>query len=165
MKEIKLTKGKTAIVDDEDYEYLNSFNWQANKYCHSDKYRAMRKTTVGGKKVYLLMHRVILCAKSGQKVDHKDGDGLNNRRSNIRIATTRQNTANRITRNKLGYKGVIKGNNGRYRASIRDHRQKNMKYLGTFDDIEDAARAYDNTAIEIFGEFAYLNFPDSENLA
>jgi hypothetical protein len=94
--------------------------------------------------------------------DHINGDGLDNRRTNLRQATPTQNNANCGIRghNTSGYKGVSlrpdRGN--RWRATIRIH---GLQYfLGLFDDVEDAARAYDAAALELFGDFARLNFPE-----
>ena len=158
MKEIRLTQGKVALVDDCDYEYLSQFRWHAAKNCRV--FYAARGTFRGGKGKSMLMHRVILAAQKGEQVDHIDHDGLNNRRDNLRICTTAQNAANK--RKDTGtislYKGVDwhKGNKAwRARVSLKGKRIE----IGHFHREEDAARTYDAKAKELFGQFASLNFP------
>lgn len=87
-------------------------------------------------------------------VDHRNGDGLDNRRANLRPATAAQNAANQqlSIANTTGYKGVSLYRNGRFRASIQ------RRHLGYFDTAADAARAYDAAALDLFGDFAHLNF-------
>lgn len=107
-KQIPLTQGKFAIVDDEDFERVNQFRWTAVK--HEITWYAHRNTHkdegISQKKIYL--HRFILCPSSDIEVDHIDGDGLNCRRSNMRLATSSQNKMNRDRHgdNVSGYKGV-----------------------------------------------------------
>ena len=102
------------------------------------------------------MHRVILNAPPGREVDHINRNGLDNRRSNLRLATHAQNEANKPPRGE--YKGAYWcKKSGRWRASIRvDGR---LRHMGRFATREEAARVYDDAALEAFGEFAYLNFP------
>ena len=149
--EIALTHGKVAIVDRADLPLLEDRQWRA--------------TCIGGKYWYaasgrVFMHRLILGVPKGIVVDHVNHNSLDNRRENLRPATTAQNIANQ--RHKRGgsskYKGVCwNKQRGYWIAQIK----VNWKavYLGLFDSEEDAARAYDVAAIEAFGEFAYLNFP------
>jgi len=110
-----------------------------------------RKTTIR-------MHRFILSAKAGDLVDHRDGDGLNNQKVNLRLATTAQNGRNQRRRadNRSGFKGV-KANGSKWMARIRANNQR--IFIGNFSTKEDAARAYDAVARLLFGEFARLNFP------
>lgn len=148
MREIPLTQGKVALVDDEEFERLAGFKWRVMKTPYN--YYAARGHDT-------LMHRSLLCAKAGQDVDHKNGNGLDNRRDNLRLCTRGQNNANthKPTRNSLGYRGVNK--NGRNFCAMI---QVNLKriYLGTFTSTEEAAREYDRAARTHFGEFAKLNF-------
>lgn len=146
-----MTKGKVAIVDSEDYEYLSLFKW----YAHSQGYAA-RDTKVNGKRVTLLMHRVIMEAKDGEQVDHRNEDKLYNCRCNLRIADFSQNDCNKSIRkdNKSGYKGVYR-KRGKYAAEIRKNKIK--YFLGYFDNPEDAARMYNFWALDLHGEFANLN--------
>ena len=100
-------------------------------------------------------------APDGMVVDHIDGNSLNNRRSNLRICTPRQNTANRAkTRNGTSrFKGVhFCTRDRKWRAQIGVDGAR--RFIGDFDDEVEAARAYDRKAAELFGEFAYLNFPE-----
>lgn len=151
MKKISLTKGLFATVDDEDFNYLNQWKWYANK-CGS-KYRVMRKT---GSYKLLYMHRFILKASQNMQVDHINGDSLDNRRSNLRLATNAQNSANRKTiKSLIGYRGVTR-NGYNYSASITVNRKH--IHLGTFSTAIEAAKVYDRNAILNFGEYACLNF-------
>jgi hypothetical protein len=153
MREIPLTNSdKTTTVDDEDYECLSKFQWRLdNGYvtlCHSDP------------RTYL--HRHLINTPDGMVTDHIDGNPLNNQKANLRIASDAQNNANRgpTKRNKSGFKGVcsITGCKNKYQASINIRGR--ATYLGSFDDPEEAARAFDRKALELWGEFAHLNFPE-----
>lgn len=144
MKTIPLTKGQVALVDDSDYEELSKFKWVAiaSKYT----FYAIRRT--GGKNIS--MHRQIL---SGSLIDHKDGNGLNNQRSNLRVATRSQNGANRRRdeTNTTGFKGVH-----RHRDAFCAQIWINgvQKYLGRFPTPEKAHEAYKSAATKLYGEFA-----------
>lgn len=108
MKEIKLSQGKVAIVDDADYEWLSKFKWSAFRANQDgSRYYAFRKCMVRRKIV--MMHREILDAPKGRSVDHIDHNGLNNCRSNIRLVTSGENSRNVLmsSRNKSGVIGVI----------------------------------------------------------
>lgn len=107
------------------------------------------------------MHREIMQAPAGMVVDHIDGNGLNNRRSNLRLCTRMQNSRNRRKNrdSTTEFKGVWRDKRtGRCYAQIR-FKGKNL-YVGVFDTAIEAARAYDRKALELFAEFAHLNFPD-----
>lgn len=155
--EIPLTGGLVAVVDAQDAaRILGMGAWQTTRYPHvtyarKSLYRAGRYTSVN-------MHSVILGVPL---VDHVNGDGLDNRRANLRPATVGENALNRSRRsdNTSGYKGVSRnGDNGRWRAYInRDGRRLS---LGSFGSAEEAARAYDTAALELHGAFARLNFPE-----
>ena len=100
-------------------------------------------------------------APKGMVVDHIDGNGLNNRKSNLRICTKAQNVHNSRPRTNTSskYKGVF-WNKANKKWSATIHKGDKWTYIGGFDDEKEAARAYDRKAAEFFGEFAYLNFPE-----
>jgi hypothetical protein len=151
MKSIPLTKGKFALVDDGDYEYLNQFKWQL----HDVSY-AKRGKQRGGKYITILMHREIIKPPAGMGVDHINGNPLDNRRENLRVCEQSQNTANRglNKKNSSGMIGVHKSH-GKWRACIKVNYQ-NIN-LGHFDNLEDAVKARDEAAKKYRGEFARLN--------
>jgi hypothetical protein len=151
MKEIPLTKGKMTIVDDEDYEWLSQSKWHA---CFSRGKWYARTCTSDGKIVR--MHRLIMNAVDGVEIDHKDGDGLHNWRSNLRECTRSQNMRNVRATSSSGYKGVSPIPYGRWRARI--YLDGHEVRLGHFLSPEEAARAYDVKARELFGPFARTNF-------
>lgn len=159
MRYISLTQGKQAIVDDEDFERINKFNWHVHK--HKNGWYAVRrgKRPNGSKnQPAIYMHREILgIIFSGGLIDHKDGDGLNNQKNNLRNADYAQNRANsQPTYNKSSrYKGLSKDKrNGTWMVKIQKGKPT---YLGIFKDEKEAAIAYNKKAIELFGEFAKLN--------
>ena len=161
MKEIKLTQGKVALVDDEDYPKLSKFTWYAQKSSTSTRYYARRSYFLkSGRKVGRLMHRVILGLRNPKiTVDHKDLNGLNNQRHNLRIANGAQQIANAgmYKNNKSGFKGVCWSTQAKkWVATVTLGRNF---FLGHFRDRKAAARAYDREARKLFGEFARVNFP------
>lgn len=157
-KEIPLTQGKVAIVDAADYEWLIQWKWHIENQGHICY--AVRCLWLGNNKsTTIKMHREILGAKPGSTVDHRDGDGLNNTRENLRICTQAENVRNKRMRsdNTSGYKGVWwRKNRSRWTATIDVDGVRT--WLGSFLTAEDAARAYDAAAKELHGEFAKLNF-------
>lgn len=158
MKEIKLTRGMFALVDDEDFEYLNQWKWNAQKI-RNNWYAVRTVWSSGNKRHGELMHRVLLKAKTAKEiVDHKDRNGLNNQKVNLRLCTVAQNCANRSPKkhSTSKYLGVcwIAGR-GKWRADIKDSGKN--KFLGQFDSEDAAANAYNAAAKEIHGEFANLN--------
>jgi len=154
-KLIPLTQGKFAIVDAADYEWLNQYKWHVKKHKHT----SYARTQKNGKSIR--MHRLITSAPPHLFVDHRDLNGLNNRRSNLRLCTRAENIHNQGPR-KGGtskYKGVyLKKLVRKFVAQISINGKKPT--IGCFDNEIEAAVAYDIKAMELFGEFAYLNFPD-----
>lgn len=154
MRVIELTKGHVAIVDDEDFDRVAQYRW-----CYSGNGYAVRGTYLNGKRKLQLMHRFILGLECDEKeVDHRSGNGLDNRRCNIRVGTKRQNAYNQTKKpcNTSGHKGVyLVKKSGMYAAQIRIE-GKNT-YLGAFETAKEAAAAYDAAALQHHGEFACLN--------
>lgn len=156
MKEIQLTQGFVALVDDSDFDFLNQWKW----YVYRGQYTNYAVRDDSGNPVgKLRMHRVILGLLNRKILcDHIDHNGLNNQRSNLRIATYSQNGGNRIrSRNYSSkFKGVRLIHNGSWRAQIKI--MGKFKGLGHYRTEEEAARVYDEAAIKYYGEFANLNF-------
>lgn len=155
-KNIPLTKGKIALVDDDDYEWLYIFKWRWQPI-HGIPGYAVR--TSNGNRLY--MHRVILnlTCENKVEVDHINGNGLDNRRCNLRICNRMQNRRNCRPQslNTSGYKGVYHSRK-KWRARIEVSGKKID--LGTYETAEEAAIAYDQAAKFYQGEFAWLNFPN-----
>ncbi len=157
MKEIPLTQGKVALVDDEDYDRLMAMGkW----YAHVDKNKntIYARRTQNGKTIR--MHRIILnIIDDGALVDHENGNGLDNRRKNLRMCTKRQNNLNVTIRknNTSGFKGVVwQKDRRKWQVQIRIGNGV-KKHIGHFVSITEAARAYNEAAIKYHGEFAKLN--------
>ena len=160
MKTIPLTQGKETLVDDCDYEYLMQWKWYYRPD-HKGGY-AVRMSKCNGKRVTIRMQRVIAERMGlqivGKEVDHTGGSKLNNSRSKLRIATTRQNCANKsISRNNTsGFKGVSWNRQyKKWRVSIGVNWHR--VYISRYDDKLEAARAYNVAAKKYFGDFAWLN--------
>jgi hypothetical protein len=155
MKEIQLTRGFVALVDDEDFDRINKWKW----HCvidNNNRY-AVRSQRINGQSKAFLMHREILNPPDGYFVDHKNRDGLNNQKDNLRLSTKSQNCKNRRGHGKSKYLGVSEHQSGKWQARIQPGVKKPRLFLGTFDDEKDAALAYNKAAVEFHGEFANLN--------
>lgn len=163
MKTIPLTKGFFTKVDDEDYERLAVHRWQAHPRCgYPNKIGVTRGLKKDHKSLTITMAREIVNAPNGKYVDHINGDTLDNRKCNLRICSNAENVRNRGSNknNTSGYKGVnLEKKNGRWTTRIQVNQK--MIHIGCFATKEDAAVAYDKAAIKYFGEFARLNFPNT----
>ncbi len=153
MKEIPLSQGKVALVDDYDFDYLSKHKWCVQK----DRHRFYAVRSIQSNKIQkgIRMHREILSLLPGQCADHINGNGLDNRRSNLRRATISQNGANRRkgSNNTSGAKGVTWVKRLKlWQASICVNGR--LVHIGRFKDIEVAARAYKIAAAIIFGAFS-----------
>jgi hypothetical protein len=147
---VALSRGLEAVADIDDEQIIAGYSWRVltTKYGHAYAYRLCEGRTI-------LMHREILGAGPGEHVDHIDGDGLNNRRENIRIATPTQNQANQVLsrRNRIGLKGVWEDKRkNRFCASIKPNGK--TIHLGSFATKEEAAAAYKGAAKVLWGDFA-----------
>lgn len=162
MKEIELTQGQVAIVDDEDYEYLSQWKWHLHNAYGGGMYA--RRSSSPPNKSSIYMHRVIMKAKKENLVDHIDGNGLNNLRGNLRLCNHAENSRNRKKNknNTVGYKGVsFDKSHNIFRVDISVEGKR--VFVGNYKKQEEAALAYDKKAKELYGEFANLNFPEGES--
>ena len=154
-KEILLTQGKFAIVDDNVFEWLAKWRWSV---CGSkDRFYARRHCYIMGS---ALMHREIMGFPDGCMVDHINGDSLDNRRSNLRLATHAQNNRNRVkTNSNSGYLGVTwSKHNKKWLVRVCHDRKQHL--VGLFNCAADGAKARDIVAVRLHGSFAGLNFPE-----
>lgn len=164
MATIPITRGYEAIVDDEDVRWLKLFSWaasigtsKARGYVSPKVYAVTRR---GGRKAkFTYMHRIIIDAPEDMQVDHINGNSLDNRKANLRLATKRQNIYNIKRTNKHGYRGVWRHACGLYYAAIKINGATKFTSRG-FPTAEEAAREYDKIARERHGDFATLNFPE-----
>jgi len=159
-KEISLTQGKVAIVDDADYKRLSRWKWYAAKH-HNIWYAVRHSPSKNSKRKTIHMHRLILCLKSGdpRESDHRNHDGLNNQRRNLRIATRAQNIRNQRPQKRTSsrFKGVCWDRHAaKWLARIRV--EGRLINLGHFVSEIDAAKTYDAAACKYFSEFARMNF-------
>lgn len=156
---ITLTRGQVALVDDQD-RHLADLSWIAKPIERRSggfyAYRMEGRTS-------LYMHRLILNAPRGMLVDHVNGNGLDNRRSNIRLATRSQNVTNRVATSEIGFRGVERTYRiaKPWRACLYDGKQRTV--VGRYATAIEAAAAYDRAALAKYGSFAKLNFPQPAN--
>lgn len=164
MFEIQLTKGLVAIVDDEDGPYLSQWKWYAQA-SRRGFYAARGERQPNGGSVLIYMHRFINRTPDGFVTDHINGDGLDNRKANLRTATFSQNMMN--TKPQIGRASPLKGaildstshNLNKWRANIRVAGR--TRYLGRFPTQEEAAAAYARAAEKEYGEFHRTNFGET----
>lgn len=154
MKEIKLSQNKVALVDDEDYPLLMKYNWHLGpKQCNSQY--AIRHIYKGDKRSTTSMHREIIQVPNGKIIDHIDGNGLNNQKSNLRICTIQNNCMNRNMQYGTSLFKGVSAHNKNWRARIKFNGK--IYNLGTFPNEILAAEQYNNAAMLLFGNFAKLN--------
>ncbi|MEK6861476.1 MAG: AP2 domain-containing protein [Nanoarchaeota archaeon] len=158
MKTIILSQNKVALVDDKDFEWLNQWKWYygsrdyaiRKKHIHLGKYRYKTES--------ILMHREIMKVSRGIFIDHINGNGIDNRKQNLRIATQQQNMCNSKTRsdNTSGYRGVWWDEyHKKWAAEIHFNNKK--KTIGRYEDIKNAAKAYNDASLKYHGEYGRLN--------
>lgn len=152
IRTIPLTQGKVAVIDSEDYPKISKYKWYYHKNGYA--YSGYRETSKS-------MHRLILETPNGYDTDHINGNKLDNRKCNLRVATHHQNIMNRppSPKTKSGFKGVW-GDGKSWRAGIKLNGK--TKHLGSFPTKYDAARKYNEEAVKAFGEFANLNVIPSQ---
>lgn len=152
MREIHLVRGEVALVDDDVYDEMSGYRW------YSMKGYATRGYFHKGRTKHVRMHRAIVGAAPGVMVDHINGNTLDNRRENLRVCSNSDNQKNRHRANGSSrFKGVCwNKQSNKWQAGIKLNGKS--KHLGLFGSEEDAARAYDQAAAQMFGEFARPNF-------
>ena len=154
---VPLTKGYEAVIDSNCVHLVEGFNWFAN--ISGNAVYALRNRSIGGgKQTKVMMHRVIAATPNGFETDHIDKNTLNNRKSNLRTATHSQNNHNRgpYKTNSSGHKGVqLHKRTGQWRAVIRC--EGSRFHLGLFNTPEEAAKAYEDAAKRLHGEFARVS--------
>lgn len=160
---IALTRGAVAIVDDEDYQRLAQYSWSALRNGYAKGW-----VRINGTKRLIYMHRFILGIENEPRsidTDHANGDRLDNRKANLRACTRSQNCGN-ARGNQEGtsrFKGVsFETRTKRWKAATKANGQ--YRFLGRFTREEDAAKAYDRVALQEYGKFARLNFPQTASL-
>lgn len=160
MAEIVTAQGKIVLIDDDDLPIVESKRWQA--YGGPECYYAVNISRINGKLVSTYMHRLIIAPPSGMVIDHMNGNGLDNRRSNLRIATHAQNNQNRKMRagSEVPFKGVCRTGSKKNPYCVRMRIDGKSAYIGSYPTAEEAALTYDRMAIKLHGEFALLNFPN-----
>ena len=154
MRELSMSKGFVALADENDYELLSMYHWWPDRRSNTIYARAH----IGGKKVY--MHLLLMGSNRGFHVDHRDRNGLNNQRYNLRISTVSQNLANQKIRTggTSRFKGVCWSKRLSKWHVTTKVRNKSVG-IGYFTSETEAALAYDVFALKTWGEFALLNFP------
>ncbi len=152
-KKIYLTQGKFTLVDDSDFEWLNSFIWS-----YHQGYAERHTPTINGKRTIISIHKMLMNPPKGKEVDHINGNRNDNRRNNLRIVSYAGQARNAGLRkdSTSGFKGVSWH---RYRKawSVRICVNYKRIFIGYFNNLRDAGLAYNNAAIKYFGEFARLN--------
>lgn len=158
MKAIYLKNGMFALVDNDDYERINAYNWI---YLNKGDGYARRSYQNGGRQITVLMHRTVMNLDDDQHIDHVNGNTLDNRKINLRICDRSQNMANRKMHknNKSGFKGVYQHHmkNGSKAFEAKIQFRKKSKSIGYFKTAKEASDAYDNESKKLHGEFSRPN--------
>lgn len=166
MKTVELSKGQWATVDDEDFERVNALVWHAITGKAGNFYARHTFPRMNGIRKSIYLHRFVLNIEDDdvRKVDHKNGDGLDNRSENLRIVSNRENCRNKHrlrSNNESGYRCVHKMKKDTPKPFWSYIKLSNgkRKYLGSFVTAEEAAKAFDEAAKKEYGEFCgKLNF-------
>jgi hypothetical protein len=161
--EVELSNGLIATIDAADAAPVAPFRWYCSVSGSGKTFYAAARIRADGKQTTLYMHRLITgCQRGdGKDVDHKDGNGLNNRKNNLRVCTRQQNQCNRDSTNPTGFRGVALMKGGRVKPWVAGLKYRGRRLVfGYYATAEEAARAYDDAAKRLNGEFARLNFPD-----
>jgi len=157
-KFLSLSCGYFALIDEEDFNRASRHKWCTVKNRADGIKYAIGKKKENGKRKTIHLHRFIMNAKKGEEIDHINHDGLDNRKSNLRICSSSQNAMNR--RKKKGCCSIYKGvtfwtERGKWKAQITN--KKKCINLGLYELEKEAALSYNKAAKKMFGEFAYLN--------
>jgi hypothetical protein len=148
---------RIVFINDEDYGLIKAHKWRLLK--QPLKEYAITNIKKGGKICTLRMHILIMGKRKGKEIDHKNGNGLDNRRVNLRFLTHRQNMHNMkpFKTNTTGYRGVSLDSNGKGNYASYIHVNNKKIYLGNFKDKKDAAKAYNIAARKYHGKYAFQN--------
>jgi hypothetical protein len=164
-RRIYLGEGEWTILDKRDYYLFGNLKWSIGG--RDGKFYAIRGVKIEPDEIMIMsMHREIMNAPRGILVDHRNGDNLDNRRTNLRLATPTENSCNRQKKKGCSsqYKGVcFHRRRGKWASRIKIHGKS--IFLGNFDREEDAARVYDEAAKQYHGAFARLNFPEETHVS
>ena len=164
--ELKVTNKQgehTIIYDDDKHISLSKYKWKVNISDKGEFYATAGYHEIDGKKYFVNMGRLLLgiLGEDSVECDHANGNGLDNRMENIRIADSQKNKHNRRSWGQIHYKGVsVDSKRNKYVALIKPSKERRQMCLGKFDDVIEAAKAYDSAAYHFFNDFAKLNFPD-----
>lgn len=151
-----------ALVDAEDFPLVSKYKWCVGGKTVKGREWGYAYASAKNSRKSLLMHRLIMNPQDGICVDHINGNRLDNRKANLRLCNRSENMRNRGPNRGRKYKGVYRASKNRFRALICVNHK--LMHVGTFSSEEEAAKAYDEAAIKLHGEFVCLNFPDEKNL-